>query len=53
LSTNPNSGYRKYDAAEDNFIKNYSNQYDEVEVKWKDGATIQVNLEDGPNRFSS
>jgi carbonic anhydrase len=25
LSTSPNAGYRQYDAAEDNFIKNYSN----------------------------
>ena len=25
LSTSPTAGYRMYDAAEDNFIKNYSN----------------------------
>jgi len=45
--------YKRYASVEDNFVKNYNNQYEDVGVVWTNGKTTQVALEDGPNTFSS
>ena len=41
-----------YNSSEDKFVKEYNNQYENVKVGWM-GDTSLVNLEDGPNQFSS
>lgn len=51
LKTNPNA-YKRYDQAEDQFIKTYANQKGDVKIGWT-GDTTKVELNDGPNVFMS
>ena len=48
LSTSNDAGYKKYASVEDAFVKDYSNQYEDVKIGWV-GNTVKIALEDGPN----
>lgn len=52
FSTSLDAGYKQYSQVEDGFKKDYNNQYEDVEIHWKEHAT-KVLLKDGPNYFSS
>jgi len=52
LSTKADA-YKTYSSVEDQFVKTYSNQYEDVGVIWTGGTTTQVGLADGPNMFKS